>query len=175
MNVDVALADLAREHSGRVLAILAAKVGLDVADDAVQDALVEAARTWPRSGVPGNPPGWLMTVARRKAIDRQRRASSSRRQLSAAAAQLVAADAERDAPDRNESTMIDDTFADAGTDEQLRLMLLCCHPALDPDAQVALTLRLVGGLSTPEIAAAYLVPEATLAQRIVRRTGPALC
>jgi RNA polymerase sigma-70 factor (ECF subfamily) len=163
-----ALTRLAREESGRVLALLARRFGVDLADEAVQDALAEAARVWPLDGAPSNPPAWLMTVAKRKAIDRLRREASARRRTLAAAGDLarVADD------DGREDRMIDDDAADhpahAMGDEHLRLVLLCCHPALDRDAQVALTLRLVGGLTTTEIAAAFLVPEATLAQRIVR-------
>jgi RNA polymerase sigma-70 factor, ECF subfamily len=159
---DEALNRLAREDSGRVRALLASRFGdLDLADDAVQDALIEAARTWPSSGVPSNPGGWLLTVARRKAVDRLRRDSSARRRTLAAAPDLVTT------PEPTAPSMIDDT-EDPTDDEHLRLVLLCCHPALDIDAQVALTLRLVGGLSTDEIAAAFIVPEPTMAQRIVR-------
>jgi RNA polymerase sigma-70 factor, ECF subfamily len=179
---DVALTDLTRNHAGRVLAILARRLGdLDLADEAVQDALVEAARTWPLRGIPTNAPAWLMSVAGRKAIDRQRRASSARRRTQGAARELVAAHEERaevsSLTEGARSHMIHEPIHDepvgstidsAADDDQLRLVLLCCHPALDRDAQVALTLRLVGGLTTTEIAAAFLVPETTLAQRIVR-------
>ena len=152
-----------------MVAVLARRFGdLDLADESVQDALVEALDSWPATGIPGNPAGWLRTVATRKAIDRIRRAGTAYRRTLAAAPELVpdpvpapAAD-----PDDGEQTlMIDDSQI---RDQQLRLMLLCCHPALNPDAQVALTLRLVGGLTTTEIAAAFLQPEATIAQRIVR-------
>jgi RNA polymerase sigma-70 factor, ECF subfamily len=173
-----ALTELARNHAGRVLAILARRLGdLDLADESVQDALVEAARTWPERGIPANPPAWLLSVARRKAIDRLRRASSARRRTKEVAADLVAAHEEQSAmrPAQEAHSMITDTIFEPGetdllaaADDQLRLVLLCCHPALDQDAQIALTLRLVGGLTTSEIAAAFLVPEATLAQRIVR-------
>jgi RNA polymerase sigma-70 factor, ECF subfamily len=181
---DAALTDLTRNHAGRVLAILARRLGdLDLADEAVQDALVEATRTWPQRGIPTNPPAWLMSVAGRKAIDRQRRASSARRRTQGAAYELMAAYEERaevsSSTETVRSQMIHEptqaeslgsvlALATAADDDQLRLVLLCCHPALDRDAQVALTLRLVGGLTTTEIAAAFLVPEATLAQRIVR-------
>ena len=161
--VEEALDRLARTEGGRVLALLARRVGdVGLADDAVQDALVEAARTWPERGIPANPAGWLMSVSRRKAIDRLRRAEVDERRLRAAAPGLVSC-----GPDVAPVGLVDDTGADVG-DEQLRLVLLCCHPALDPEAQVALTLRLVGGLTTAEVAAAFLLPEATLAQRIVR-------
>ncbi|MET0862400.1 MAG: sigma-70 family RNA polymerase sigma factor [Microbacterium sp.] len=144
-----------------MLALLAARFGdLDLADESVQDALVQAVETWGADGIPANPAGWLYTVARNRAIDRLRRAAASARRLTAAAPELVR---EPEAPE--EVPIVE--HAEVG-DEQLRLMLLCCHPALHRDAQVALTLRLIGGLTTSEIAAAYLVPEATLAQRIVR-------
>jgi RNA polymerase sigma-70 factor, ECF subfamily len=172
-----ALTDLTRTHAGRILAILARGLNdLDLADEAVQDALLEATRTWPERGVPDNPPAWLLSVARRKAIDRQRRASSARRRTHNVAPALVAAQSDQHPDDDLTRThMITDSaqlsdesvLADAD-DDQLRLVLLCCHPALDQDAQVALTLRLVGGLTTQEIASAFLIPEATLAQRIVR-------
>lgn len=166
-RIDAALTRLAREESGRVLALLARRFGdVDLADEAVQDALLEAARTWPAGGEPANPAGWLLAVARRKAIDHLRRNASRQRRLAAVAPELTAA-SEPGAPDGGERMMVDDVFVPTG-DEHLRLLLLCCHPALDVDTQIALTLRLVGGLSTAEIAAAYLVPEATLAQRIVR-------
>lgn len=140
-----------------MLALLAHRFGdLDLADECVQDALVAAA-AW--TEVPANPAGWLYTVAHNRAIDRLRRAAAERRRLQAASYLLSL-------PETEEPEMIEE-HSDLG-DEQLRLVLLCCHPALDRDAQVALTLRLVGGLTTAEIAAAFLVPEPTLAQRIVR-------
>jgi RNA polymerase sigma-70 factor, ECF subfamily len=162
-DVGEAVTRLAREESGRVLALLARRFGdLDLADEAVQEALIEASMVWGERGIPANPAGWLLSVARRKAIDRLRRATSARRRTMTAAHQLAAP------PDDTErSSMIDDEHSPLG-DEHLRLVLLCCHPALDRDTQVALTLRLVGGLTTGEIAAAFLVSEATLAQRIVR-------
>ncbi len=187
---DEALTAAARIDAPKVLSILAARFGdLDLADDAVQDALVDAARAWPRDGVPDNVGGWLMTVARRRAIDRLRVAKREAKQALGAGPDLI----ERDvAADSGPADLIDDRGGlashgqssdgqsserqggteqkgeDMEPDERLRLLLLCCHPALDRDAQVALTLRLVGGLTTPEISAAFVVPEATLAQRIVR-------
>lgn len=165
-----------RDDCPRILSILATRFGdLDLADDAVQDAMIEAVRTWPRDGVPPNVGGWLMTTARRRAMDRLRAAKRARDRLESSAHHL---DEMREAPDVRLTDMIDDhTNGDDATarggaagrpDERLRLLLLCCHPALNVDAQVALTLRLVGGLTTAEISAAFLVPEATLAQRIVR-------
>ncbi len=142
---------------------------------------VEASTSWPAKGIPENTAAWLLTVARRKALDRLRRQASANRRLLGAAPELTS----RHDPDshvsspKNPNAMIvsppyetkhepnDDPSPD-GNDEHLRLVLLCCHPALDQDTQVALTLRLVGGLRTTEIASAFLLPEATLAQRIVR-------
>jgi RNA polymerase sigma-70 factor (ECF subfamily) len=169
------LTRLTREESGRVLALLARRFGLGLAEEAVQDALAEAARVWPDTGVPMNPPAWLMTVAKRKAIDRLRRNASAARRTREAALDrggswtgvgLDGVDAGSGGSARD--GLIDDSDDSDVADDQLRLMLLCCHPALDRDTQVALTLRLVGGLTTAEIAAAFLVPEPTLAQRIVR-------
>jgi len=151
-----------------VLALLAARFNdVDRADDAVQDALVQAVETWATQSIPSNPAGWLYTVAHNRIIDGLRRDAAAARRLQLAAPELTAVpnpDQDEEVPDVE--TVLDD-HGGVG-DEQLRLMLLCCHPALDRDTQVALTLRLVGGLTTPEIAAAFLVPEATLAQRIVR-------
>jgi RNA polymerase sigma-70 factor (ECF subfamily) len=156
-----------REESGRVLALLAARFNdVDLADDAVQDALVQAVETWATTGIPSNPAGWLYTVAHNRIIDRLRRDAVARRRLQASAPELTAVYDD----DEEEVPIVETVLDEHGHvgDEQLRLMLLCCHPALDRDTQVALTLRLVAGLTTPEIAAAFLVPEATLAQRIVR-------
>ncbi|MCU1439816.1 MAG: polymerase [Rhodoglobus sp.] len=153
-----------------MIALLAHRFGdLDLADDAVQDALLEALH-W--NEIPDNPAAWLYTVARNRAIDRLRREASARRRLLSAAPDLLSQQAQATQPtDPSQQTeegpaMIVE-HSDVG-DEHLRLALLCCHPALDRDSQVALTLRLVGGLTTAEIAAAFLLPEPTLAQRIVR-------
>jgi RNA polymerase sigma-70 factor, ECF subfamily len=152
------------------IAILARRFrDLDLADECVQDAFARAAATWPTTGIPSNPPAWLMTVARNRAIDRLRRTRAAQRRLHESAPDLVAL--EDDAFVSERPSMIDEPTEPSvvdGDEDRLRLVLLCCHPALDQDAQVALTLRLVGGLTTAEIAAAYFVPEATLAQRIVR-------
>jgi len=167
----------AREEAGRVLALLARRHGdLDLAEEAVQEALLAAWRTWPRDGVPANPAGWLLVAARRAAVDRLRHEASQQRRSTGAAADPTVASGDAARVDRGElwetvADAPDDRLLDSGTaipDERLRLVLLCCHPALDRDAQVALTLRLVLGLTTTEIAAGFLVPEATLAQRLVR-------
>ncbi len=165
-----------RDDCPRILSVLAARFGdLDLADEAVQDALVDAARTWPESSVPSNPGGWLMTTARRRALDRLRAAKRAQDRVESTAHVI---DEQRQPPDIRLTDMIhepdhDDTGQPdapppSEEDERLRLILLCCHPALDRDTQVALTLRLVGGLTTEEIGAAFLVPTTTLAQRIVR-------
>ena len=130
---------------------------IDVAEEAVQDAFTAAAARWPETGVPPSPAGWIITTARNRAIDRLRReASRDDRQAQAA---LLHAQQE---PAEDEGAVRDD---------RLRLIFTCCHPALAQAAQVALTLRLLGGLTTAEIAAAFLVPEPTMAQRIVRAKG----
>ena len=165
-----------RDDCPRIRPVLAARFGdLDLAGEAVQDALVDAARTWPSDGVPPNVGGWLMTTARRRAVDRLRAAQRAQDRLDSSAHLL---EEQREEPDLRLTGMIQEPHDDgseasgaklAGAeDERLRLLLLCCHPALDNDAQVALTLRLVSSLTTAEISAAFLVPEATLAQRIVR-------
>jgi RNA polymerase sigma-70 factor, ECF subfamily len=146
-----------REEAGRILAYLVRRCGsLDTAEDALQDAMTTALAEWPRSGIPSNPGAWLTTVAWRKLLDRVRRERTRRAKeddLSAAFAgvSLPVEPGEQEIPD-----------------ERLRLFFLCCHPALGPESQVALTLRTLGGLSTAEIARAFLLPEATLAQRLVR-------
>ena len=131
----------------------------DLAEDALQEACVAAIERWPRDGLPDRPGAWLLTTARRKAIDRVRR--EARRPGKQEAAQRLAARIELE----NEEASTDVT---ALSDERLRLIFTCCHPALAIDAQVALTLRTLGGLTTPEIARAFLVPEAAMAQRLVR-------
>lgn len=169
-----AVTALAREHSGRVLALLARRYrDLDLADEAVQRALVQALDSWPEAGIPDNPPAWLFTVASHKAIDILRSQATEQRHLLAAAPDLLQArrlaeftdPLAENADNASERMIVDDGFSG---DEQLRLMLLCAHPSLDVDTRVALTLRLVGGLSTAEIAQAFLLAEPTLAQRIVR-------
>jgi RNA polymerase sigma-70 factor (ECF subfamily) len=137
--------------------LIAVVKDFDLAEDAVQDAFVAATTTWAVTGIPDNPAGWLVTTARRKAVDRLRRAASTERRHRAWGELAIAWDA-------GESREAAGSIAD----DRLRLIFTCCHPALSLDAQVALTLRSLGGLSTEEVARAFLVPEATLAQRIVR-------
>lgn len=159
-----AVTRLARQETGRIVALLAARFGIDIADDAVQDALVEALN-WREE--PENPAAWLYTVARNRAIDRLRReAAARRRELEAGAELAVLAPRSYELHDEAQEDAVIE-LSELG-DERLRLIFLCCHPALAPETQAALTLRLVGGLTTDEIAGALLVPEATLAQRIVR-------
>jgi RNA polymerase sigma-70 factor (ECF subfamily) len=148
-----------REERGLVLASLIRSLGdFDLAEDALQEAVVSALEHWPVTGVPERPGAWLLTTARRKAIDRARR-EARRGQKQVAAAVLY--DPPSDAPEP-------DVPPGPVADERLRLIFTCCHPALAEDARVALTLRTLGGLTTPEIARAFLVPEATMAQRLVR-------
>jgi RNA polymerase sigma factor (sigma-70 family) len=151
--------DLLRGLAPQVLGALMRRYGrLDACEDAVQEALLAAATQWPRDGVPDNPYGWLVTVAARRLTDWSRSEIARRRRedsLAAAVPQgLVAPPADQPGP--------------AGHDDTLTLLFLCCHPALSPPSQIALTLRAVGGLTTAEIARAFLVPEATMAQRISR-------
>jgi RNA polymerase sigma-70 factor (ECF subfamily) len=153
-----------RQESGRVLASLIGTVGdFDLAEEALQEAYVAALEHWPRSGVPDRPGAWLLTVARRKAVDRARR-DGLRREKQVIAARL-------DGPECDDDDVEEDgevVDMSAVPDDRLRLMFTCCHPALAPEARVALTLRTLGGLTTPQIARAFLVPEATMAQRLVR-------
>jgi RNA polymerase sigma-70 factor (ECF subfamily) len=147
-----------REESGRSLAALIGVFGdIDLAEDAVQEAFAVALRKWPRDGLPPNPGGWITTTARNHAIDRLRRQSRGRELLSEVA-MLLPGDQEPDVPE------------DPGAvpDDRLRLIFICCHPALSTQAQMALTLRLLGGLSTKQVASSFLVTEATMARRLVR-------
>ncbi len=154
---------LFREESGRTVATLIRVFGdFDIAEEAVQEAFIVALERWPRDGVPPNPGAWITTTARNRAIDRLRRA-----RVLATKTDELGRLATIDAGLRPaELTEEDDEVAIQ--DDRLRLIFTCCHPALALDAQIALTLRTLGGLATPEIARAFLVPEATLAQRLVR-------
>ncbi len=146
-----------REHYGRAVAVLVRLLGdIDAAEEAVQDAFLTAVRRWPTDGVPPSPAGWIVTTARNRAIDRLRR-ESSRADKYAQAARLSAD------PEPEEVGPVQD--------DRLRLIFTCCHPSLGTAAQVALTLRLLGGLTTAEVAHAFLVPEPTMAQRLVRAKG----
>jgi len=148
-----------REHYGRAVSVLVRACGdIDTAEEAVQDAFVAAVERWPSAGVPPNPAAWIITTARNRAIDRFRR-ESTREDRHAEAMRLHDASD----PETEEESVV--------RDDQLRLIFTCCHPALATSVQVALTLRLLGGLTTPEIARAFLVPEATMAQRLVRAKG----
>jgi RNA polymerase sigma-70 factor (ECF subfamily) len=150
---------LFREHFGRAVAALIRAVGdWDLAEEAVQDAFATAVERWPRDGVPRDPLAWIVAVARNRAIDRLRRD----RVLRARAPELAAAAA------ITTEDPVEEPVVTSVPDERLRLMFACCHPALAREAQVALTLRLLGGLSTAEVAHAFLVPEPTMAQRLAR-------
>jgi RNA polymerase sigma-70 factor, ECF subfamily len=152
---------LFREESGRVVATLIRVLGdFDLAEEAVQDAFARAVEVWPAQGVPRNPAAWITTTAKNAAIDRIRR----RRRLAEKTEEL-----QREAEIQGVGTEFAGEEPETdGIDDRLRLIFTCCHPALAPEARVALTLRTLGGLTTPEIARAFLVPEVTLAQRLVR-------
>ena len=151
-----------RIESARLIAGLARVVGdIGLAEDLAQDALVAALERWPESGVPRNPGAWLMTAAKHRAFDLLRRYTMLERKHEELGRELEAQQ-EQAVPDLD--AVIDDDFGD----DLLRLMFTACHPVLSMEARVALTLRLLGGLKTEEIARAFLVPEATVAQRIVR-------
>ncbi|GAA4373211.1 RNA polymerase sigma factor [Nocardioides caricicola] len=154
MNAHEAIERIYREEYGRVVASLVRRFGdIDIAEEAAGEALLVAMERWPEDGVPPNPGGWLTTTAGRRAIDRIRR--ESHRDAKHQAALMI----EDDTP--HEPTGIVE-------DDRLRLIFTCCHPALAPEVRVALTLRLLGGLTVAEIAQAFLVPETTMAQRITR-------
>jgi RNA polymerase sigma-70 factor, ECF subfamily len=143
-----------REHYGRAVAVLVRLLGdIDAAEEAVQDAFLTAVQRWPVDGVPPSPAGWIITTSRNRAIDRLRREASRADRHAQAALLRAEADPVEEGP---------------VPDDRLRMVFTCCHPALSVAAQVALTLRLLGGLTTHEIAAAFLVPEPTMAQRLVR-------
>lgn len=156
-RVDATLEEVLREERVRLTAALVRILGdWDAAEELVQDAAIAALEHWPSEGVPRNPAAWLMTTARRRAVDRVRRQARYRERL----AQLTAEASRMDRPMETNGVL--------GTDDRLRLMFTCCHPALSREAQVALTLRTIGGLETTAVARAFLVPEATVAQRLVR-------
>ena len=158
-NSSDVLTEVFRREHGRLMAVLVRACGdFDLAEDALQDAAAEATRRWEIDGVPDNPSGWMVTVARRKAIDRIRRDQRFASRLNALGALFEAQEGITPAEDES----------DALGDDRLRLIFTCCHPAIAVDGQVALALRTLGGLSTAEVARAFLVSEATMAQRIVR-------
>jgi RNA polymerase sigma-70 factor, ECF subfamily len=155
---EAAIERVFREEYGRAVAVLTRVFGdIDIAEESVQDAFTVAVQRWPVAGMPPSPAGWIITTARNRAIDRLRREAS--RDARQAQAQLLYSPGE---PTAKEASVRDD---------RLRLIFTCCHPALAQAAQVALTLRLLGGLSTGQIARAFLVPEPTMAQRLVRAKG----
>jgi RNA polymerase sigma-70 factor (ECF subfamily) len=142
-----------RAEYGRAVAVLVRAFGdIDLAEESVQDAFAEAVRRWPVDGTPPSPAGWIITTARRKTLDRLRREATRAGREAQAVAERVEEPAE----------------VDVVEDDRLRLIFTCCHPALAPTVRVALTLRLLGGLTTAEIASAFLLPEPTMAQRLVR-------
>ncbi|WKK13322.1 sigma-70 family RNA polymerase sigma factor [Rhodococcus ruber] len=156
---DAEIARVFRSEHGRAVAVLVRAFGdIDLAEESVQDAFTVAVARWPADGLPPSPAGWIVTTARRRAIDRIRR-ENARAGKHAEAARLQEVG----------TSAVDEE--DAVPDDRLRLIFTCCHPALAPAARVALTLRLLGGLSTADIAHAFLVPEKTMAQRLVRAKG----
>ncbi|HVS15926.1 MAG TPA: sigma-70 family RNA polymerase sigma factor [Thermoanaerobaculia bacterium] len=156
-SVDEQLSGVLREERGRLTAALVRILGdWDLAEELVQDAALTALEHWPLDGTPRNPGAWLMTAARRRAVDRLRRNARYRERLR----ELTAEASEMDGPIATDGPM--------GADDRLRLLFTCCHPALSREAQVALTLRTIGGLEVPAVARAFLVPESTIAQRLVR-------
>jgi len=165
-----------REQYGRAVSVLVRRFGdIELAEEAVQDAFVVATDRWPVTGLPASPTGWIITTARNRAIDVLRREASRADRYPQAdpdAADDEAAGVALDAPDASDALdALDAGEEGAVGDDRLRLIFTCCHPALGAAAQVALTLRLLGGLSTAEIARAFLVPDVTMAQRLVRAKG----
>jgi RNA polymerase sigma factor (sigma-70 family) len=161
VTTDLAIEDLLRQLAPQVLAALTRRNGqFDLCEDAVQEALLAAAQQWPADGIPDNPRGWLITVASRRLLDQLRGDTARQRRESAAIALMPPEAWQVPAPDSG-------SLPEHG-DDALTLLFLCCHPSLSPASQLALTLRAVGGLTTAQIAAAFFVPEATMAQRISR-------
>jgi len=164
-DVETAVAQAFRDEWGRVVATLIRTTGdWDVAEECAQDAFARALERWPRDGIPRNPGAWLTTTARNRAIDRLRRVATGVAKLQEVAV-LSRPDQPAGEPGADPQHHDDDSGVE---DDRLRLIFTCCHPALSVDAQVALTLRTLAGLTTPEIARAFLVPESTMAQRLVR-------
>ena len=165
IDARTAVEEAFRLESGRALAGLIRVLGdFDLAEDAIQDAFVAALEHWPRHGIPDNPGAWITTTARRRAIDRLRRA-----RVLAEKQAILQAEADAESRAGAGRPTADEVEAQGVIpDDRLRLIFTCCHPALSPEARVALTLRTLGGLQTDEIARAFLVPEVTMAQRLVR-------
>jgi RNA polymerase sigma-70 factor (ECF subfamily) len=160
-DIRSAIESVFRQESGRIVASLIRISGsFDRAEEAMQESFASALASWPVKGVPDNPAAWIMTAAHRKLIDAARREQTRREKQDTLQYQAITAGGTGDSEH--------DPSAMNFPDDRLRLIFTCCHPALNPEGQVALTLRTLGGLSTPEIAKAFLVPEATLAQRLVR-------
>src|SRR5512143_4281493 len=150
-----------REESGRIIATLIRLSGsFDRAEEAMQEAFASALMHWPQKGIPQNPGAWITAVAHRKLVDAVRRETTRIEKQDSVSYEISRS--QFSAPDA------DDSVAMQYPDDRLRLLFTCCHPALNLEAQVALTLRTLGGLTTPEIARAFLVPEPTMAQRLVR-------
>ncbi|WIY02277.1 sigma factor [Amycolatopsis mongoliensis] len=160
MTASAPVAELLRPLAPQVLGVLVRRYGqFDACEDAVQEALLAASEQWPAEGVPGNPRSWLVTVATRRLTDHWRSESARRRREESVAVREPASSAVVPGPGEEQP---------AGEDDTLKLLFLCCHPAVSPPSQVALTLRAVGGLTTAQIASAFLVPEATMTRRITR-------
>lgn len=163
------VADVFRAEWPRLVATLVRDVGdLAIAEDAAQDAFIEASTRWPIDGVPDRPGAWLVTTGRRKAIDQIRRLKRFEDRLPALAADRADHADRADVATSDSGSLPDDSLDRLALDDQLALLVGCCHPALAPEAQVALTLRIVAGLSTPQIARAFLVSEAAMARRLTR-------
>ena len=160
-DLHTAVESVFRRESGRIIAGLIRVSGsFDLAEEAMQDAFAAALARWPARGIPDNPTAWITSVAHRKLIDYARRARTRRDKVDDLLRETEALRVDN-APEADADAM-------SVPDDRLRLIFTCCHPALNVEAQVALTLRTLGGLTTPEIARAFLVPELTLAQRLVR-------
>ncbi len=161
MTTEIAIEELLRQLAPQVLAALTRRNGhFDLCEDAVQEALLAAAQQWPADGIPDNPRGWLITVASRRLLDQLRGDTARERRETAAIALMPPEAWQVPAPDSD--------AIPEHEDDALTLLFLCCHPSLSPASQLALTLRAVGGLTTAQVAAAFFVPEATMAQRISR-------
>lgn len=164
VDANVLVESVFRQESGRIIATLIRLSGsFDLAEEALQEAFTSALATWPEKGVPNNPGAWITAVAHRKLIDAVRRENTRIEKQDSISYQTEMS--------RSPSDVSDDDLSMNYPDDRLRLMFTCCHPALNLEAQVALTLRTLGGLTTTEIARAFLLPEPTLAQRLVRAKG----